>query len=101
MEQRNKFSVGEQIEIMKPNGDNVLATVLALVDEDGNEMESCPHPQQIFYVKLSETFFIWRTNYSEIGVALLVSIVIVYLSLLRRLFLVIKLCPFSADRRNL
>lgn len=41
MEQRNKFSVGEQIEIMKPNGDNVLATVLALVDEDGNEMESC------------------------------------------------------------
>lgn len=55
MEQRNKFSVGEQIEIMKPNGDNVLATVLALVDEDGNEMESCPHPQQIFYVKLSET----------------------------------------------
>ena len=52
---RSKFSVGEQIEIMKPNGDNVLATVLALVDEDGNEMESCPHPQQIFYVKLSET----------------------------------------------
>ena len=40
---------------MKPNGDNVLATVLALVDEDGNEMESCPHPQQVFYVKLSET----------------------------------------------
>lgn len=32
-----------------------LATVLALVDEDGNEMESCPHPQQVFYVKLSET----------------------------------------------
>ena len=26
-----------------------------LVDEDGNEMESCPHPQQVFYVKLSET----------------------------------------------
>lgn len=40
---------------LKPNGDNVLATVLALVDEDGNEMESCPHPQQVFYVKLSET----------------------------------------------
>ena len=52
MEQRNKFSVGEQIEIMKPNGDNVLATVLALVDEDGNEMESCPHPQQVFYLSL-------------------------------------------------
>ena len=65
MEQRNKFSVGEQIEIMKPNGDNVLATVLALVDEDGNEMESCPHPQQVFYVKLSETpdeFDIFKTS---------------------------------------
>ena len=41
--------------LFRSNGDNVLATVLALVDEDGNEMESCPHPQQVFYVKLSET----------------------------------------------
>lgn len=52
IEQRNKFSVGEEIEIMKPNGENVLVTVKGLVDEEGNSMESCPHPQQIFYVDL-------------------------------------------------
>ena len=52
IEQRNKFSVGEQIEVMKPNGDNVLVTVKRLVDEEGNEMESCLHPKQVFYVDL-------------------------------------------------
>lgn len=52
MEQRNKFSVGEEIEVMKPDGRNVLVTVKALMDEEGQPMESCPHPQQIFYVDL-------------------------------------------------
>uniref|UniRef100_UPI004056E640 peptidase U32 family protein n=1 Tax=Agathobacter sp. TaxID=2021311 RepID=UPI004056E640 len=52
MEQRNKFSVGEVVEVMKPNGDNIEVTVKRLVDEDGKEMESCPHPQQVFYVDL-------------------------------------------------
>ena len=52
IEQRNKFSVGETIEVMKPNGENISATVLRMVDEDGKEMESCPHPMQVFYVDL-------------------------------------------------
>jgi putative protease len=52
LEQRNKFSVGETIEIMKPNGENIEVTVRRLVDEEGNEMESCPHPGQIFYADL-------------------------------------------------
>ena len=55
IEQRNKFSVGEEIEIMKPNGENVTVTVRGMEDEEGTPMESCPHPQQVFYVKLSET----------------------------------------------
>jgi putative protease len=52
MEQRNKFSVGEEIEVMKPNGENIRATVRRMVDADGNEMDSCPHPKQMFYVDL-------------------------------------------------
>ncbi len=52
IEQRNKFSVGETIEVMKPCGSNVEAVVKRLVDEEGREMESCPHPQQSFYVDL-------------------------------------------------
>lgn len=44
--QRNKFTVGEMIEIMKPDGRNITATVRAIYDEDGNSVESAPHPQQ-------------------------------------------------------
>ncbi len=51
-EQRNKFSVGEMIEVMKPDGRNVEVTVKAIYDEDGNAMESCPHPKQTLYVDL-------------------------------------------------
>ena len=35
IEQRNKFSVGEQIEIMKPDGQNVEVTVKRILNEDG------------------------------------------------------------------
>jgi putative protease len=52
IEQRNKFSVGETIEVMKPNGENIPATVRRMVDAEGNEMDSCPHPKQVFYVDL-------------------------------------------------
>ena len=53
IEQRNKFSVGETIEIMKPDGSNVEVAVLAIVNEDGASQESAPHPQQVLSVKLS------------------------------------------------
>ena len=52
IEQRNKFSVGETIEIMKPNGDNINVVVRQIIDEDGNNMESCPHPQQKLFIDL-------------------------------------------------
>lgn len=51
-EQRNKFSVGEMIEVMKPDGRNVEVTVKAIYDEEGNPMESCPHPKQVLYIDL-------------------------------------------------
>ncbi len=50
LEQRNKFSVGETVEIMKPSGENIQAVAKAMRDEEGNSMESCPHPKQKFYV---------------------------------------------------
>ena len=55
IEQRNKFSVGETIEIMKPDGSNVEAKVLRILNEDGEEQESAPHSKQILHVELSET----------------------------------------------
>ena len=52
IEQRNKFSVGETIEIMKPNGENIHTLVKRIVDEEGNEQESAPHPKQVLYIEL-------------------------------------------------
>lgn len=52
IEQRNKFSVGETIEVMKPNGENIEAEVLEILDEEGNRMESAPHPKQVLYINL-------------------------------------------------
>lgn len=53
IEQRNKFSVGDAIEIMKPDGTNVPVEVLAMYDEEGRAVESCPHSKQIIDVCLS------------------------------------------------
>ena len=50
--QRNKFTVGEQIEVMKPDGSNIETTVKAIFDEEGNAMESAPHPQQSLWIDL-------------------------------------------------
>lgn len=52
IEQRNKFSVGETLEVMKPDGRNVSAVVKAIQDEEGNPQESAPHPKQVLYVDL-------------------------------------------------
>ena len=53
LEQRNKFLVGDEVEVMRKNGDNILTTVLEIKDEEGNSMESCPHPKQKIFVKFS------------------------------------------------
>ena len=54
LEQRNKFSVGEIIEIMKPNGETVEAKVERILNEEGEEQESAPHSKQVLYVALDQ-----------------------------------------------
>ncbi len=53
IEQRNKFSVGDEIEIMKPDGTDVKTTVKGMYREDGEAVESCPHSKEIIYLDLS------------------------------------------------
>ena len=55
LEQKNKFSVGEQIEIMKPDGRNIPVVVKRIVNEDGEDQESAPHARQIIYIDLGES----------------------------------------------
>ncbi len=54
IEQRNKFSVGDIIEIMKPSGENVRVKVLQMYNEEGEAVESCPHSKQAIDLELSQ-----------------------------------------------
>ena len=54
IEQKNKFCVGDVIEIMKPDGRNVETKVEAIFDDKGVAVESAPHPQQVLFLQLSE-----------------------------------------------
>ncbi len=49
--QKNKFSVGERIEVIRPDGTDYVVTVRSITDEDGTAMESAPHPKQALYVE--------------------------------------------------
>lgn len=50
--QRNKFTVGEKIEVMKPNGENIEVQVKGIYTEEGESRESAPHPKEVLYVDL-------------------------------------------------
>ena len=52
--QKNKFSVGDEIEVMLFDGTNKKVTVQGIRDEYGNSMESAPHPKQELRLALSD-----------------------------------------------
>lgn len=62
VEQRNKMTVGEEIEVFGPYTDFFAQTLEVLLDEEGNPIESAPHPQQILRIKMehpvSENFML-------------------------------------------
>ncbi len=51
--QRNKFCVGDRIEVMRPDGENRSVIVHAIHTEEGENVESAPHPLQVLWVSLS------------------------------------------------
>ena len=52
IEQKNKFSVGDVIQVMKPDGRNLTAAVKGIFNEDGKAQESAPHAKQALWVDL-------------------------------------------------
>lgn len=50
--QRNKFSMGEKVEILSSNSDGGEFVVEELYDLEGNKLESCPHPGMMCKVKV-------------------------------------------------
>lgn len=53
LEQKNKFRVGDEIEILRPDGTDVPAKVLSILGGDGRPAESAPHPKEKLTVRLS------------------------------------------------
>ena len=39
---------------MEPDGANIAVTVSSITDENGNVMDSAPHPKQKVYFKLTD-----------------------------------------------
>lgn len=44
--QKNKFCIGDIVEIMKPSGEDITVCVKDMRDSNGTHIESCPHPGQ-------------------------------------------------------
>jgi len=52
VEQRNKMSLGDEIEVFGPCSDFFTQAILEMYDEEGNPVDSAPHPQQILKIKM-------------------------------------------------
>jgi len=55
IEQRNYFSVGDQLEVFAPIGDDLDFVVSEILDLDNQNVEIARHPQQILKVKIPFT----------------------------------------------
>lgn len=51
-EQRNKFSVGEEVEIFNPKGENYKQKITEIYNEAGESLTEAPHPKQKLKIKL-------------------------------------------------
>ena len=54
VEQRNKMTVGDEIEVFGPFQDHFTQMLTDMVDEAGNPLDSAPHPQQIVKIKMDK-----------------------------------------------
>lgn len=50
LEQRNKFVLGDTLEVMMPDGENYQWEIKSITNDDGEEQESAPHPQQTIHI---------------------------------------------------
>ena len=54
-QQRNKMTVGEEIEVFGPDGNEFKQTITEIKDyETGEELESAPHPKQMLLIKMAQ-----------------------------------------------
>lgn len=54
LEQKNKFCVGDEIEVMKPSGENVTMVVTEMYNDRGETVRSCPHPKERITIRMDK-----------------------------------------------
>ena len=54
VEQRNKMVIGDEIEVFGPGTDFFVQQLTEMYNEEGEPIESAPHPQQILKIKMAE-----------------------------------------------
>lgn len=68
IEQRNKFSVGEEIEIFGPNTEFFTQKIDTIWNDQGDKIKEAPHPQQVIRLvveKPVEKFYLLRRKREE------------------------------------
>ena len=50
IEQRNKFVLGDELEVLSPDAETAVFKVKSIVNEDGEAQESAPHPKQVLTI---------------------------------------------------
>lgn len=52
IEQRNKFIIGDEVELFRANGNSFKMIIEEMYNDDGEKIEEAPHPQQIIRLKV-------------------------------------------------
>lgn len=65
--QRNKFSVGDTLEIMTPDGSIYAKTVTEMFDDEGNAIESAPHATMTVRIPMEGSFPAYSMIRRKIG----------------------------------
>jgi putative protease len=67
IEQRNKVLKGEEVEILTPDEKSYSIRLEYLWDEEGQEIDSAPHPQMIYKIKVQRPLKIFDMLVKEKG----------------------------------
>ncbi len=59
IEQRNNLKLGQEIELLLPNGDGFSQRIEEMFDDSGNPIEVAPHPQQKIRIKMKKPVEAW------------------------------------------
>ena len=54
VEQRNRFAVGDLLEVMVPGGNDFTQKTAAIIDDEGRLVEAAPHPRQLVKVPFDQ-----------------------------------------------